>query len=112
MNNPQVTTVIWVLLGVLLLLLVSKILIVFWRAGWQPKNLRKIKVADVEVERFDEKGKDNSEPQDRQQQPAISVQVSENKFGGDVGDIGGIIVKQSSPEDSNLSHSKYKHKTR
>ena len=71
---------------------VSIIIVLLWKSGWNLRNIKKLKIGPVEGERFDEKKARSSA--DEQPASGIDVHIRDSRFEGDVGDIGGIIIKQ------------------
>lgn len=71
---------------------VSIIIVLLWKSGWSLRNIKKLKIGPVEGERFDERKAETSV--DKQPANGINVQIRNSRFEGNVGDIGGIIIKQ------------------
>ncbi|MBX7228940.1 MAG: hypothetical protein K1X48_04990 [Burkholderiaceae bacterium] len=83
----------------LVIIIVIALFLILWRSGWL-KSIKKMKLGPVEAERFESKPKKPSpEPKEETDKSIaadrINVSVRESEFKGDVGDIGGIIIKEN-----------------
>lgn len=84
-----------IVITITLLLLGTIILIILFRNGWKIKDLKKVKVGEIELER------NTDEVPASKSEGGINVEVANSSFHGPVGDIGGVIIKnQKSQDDS------------
>jgi len=88
--NVEITPII---IMIALLMVGIIILIVLFRNGWKIKDLKKVKVGEVELERK------TDESPELKSGDGINVEVKNSSFHGGVGDIGGVIIKNEKSTD-------------
>lgn len=69
------------------------------RNGWRIRDLKRIKFGEVEVERDTGHEAANNTDSKKGEPGDVSVSIKHSKFKGDVGDIGGIIIKNDTPDN-------------